>query len=212
VLTALIKSQIDGKPEQARLVSAILMGTNLIVPKGADVGGDFKSIPLCHAAEQTGCAIAFASFRETSPPPANSLFGRPRTPMPGMASACVNPAALAGGAGALKSYFPTLPLEIAPGMSAEQTWVKGKSIDTPFVTLPGLLTATCASTGEFNYLAIHVNADPASPRTSRLVGDVIVGGEVQREWGLHLIDANLTMGNLVDIVRAEGEAWTARRP
>jgi hypothetical protein len=213
VLTELIKREIDGKPGQARLVSAILMGTNLVVPQGADVGGDFKSIPLCRRPEETGCAIAYASFRETSPPPANSLFGRPRTPMPGMASACVNPANLAGGPGPLESYFPNRAADsIAPGGQPPPQWVKGKTIDTPFVTLPGLLTATCASAPEFNYLSVHVNADPASPRTSTLIGDVVIAGQIQRNWGLHLIDANLAMGNLVDIVRRQGAAWTAAHP
>ena len=212
VLTELIKRQIDGKPNQAHLVSAILMGTNLVVPQGADVGGDFKTIPLCHAPNQVGCAIAFASFRETNPPPSDSLFGRPRTPLPGMVSACVNPANLGGRAGPLKAYFPAKADSIAPGAAPSVDWVKGKTISTPFVAVPGLLTARCVSSPEFNYLAIHVNADPASPRTSEIAGDVIVGGQILRNWGLHLIDANLTMGNLVDIVRQEGEAWTARHP
>jgi hypothetical protein len=212
LLTQLIKREIDGKPDQARLVSAILMGTSLVVPADADVGGDFKSVPLCRAASQTGCAIAYSSFRETSPPPENSRFGRPREPAPGMVAACVNPASLAGGPGPLDSYFPTRRESIAPGGQEAPQWVKGKTIDTPFVTLPGLLTARCERTPQFNYLAIHINADPASPRTSELVGDVMVNGQILRDWGLHLIDANLTMGNLVQIVRREGEAWTAAHP
>lgn len=210
VLTELIKTQIDGKPDQARLVSAILMGTNLVVPQNADVGGDFKTIALCHTASQLGCAIAFASFREANPPPADSLFGRPRTPMPGMASACVNPASLGGGAGPLKAYFPARADSIAPGAAPQIPWLNGKTVSTPFVAVPGLLTARCVSSPEFNYLAVHVNADPGSPRTSEIPGDVIVGGQILRNWGLHLIDANLTMGNLVDIVRAEGNAWVRR--
>jgi hypothetical protein len=39
-----------------------------------------------------------------------------------------------------------------------------------------------------------------------------VNGQILRDWGLHLIDANLAMGNLVEIVRREGEAWTAKHP
>jgi hypothetical protein len=209
VLTQLIKSEIDGQPIQKQLISAILMGTNLVVPQGADVGGDFKHIPLCHADTQTGCAIAYASFRETSPPPSDSLFGRPRTPMPGMASACVNPADLAGGEGPLHAYLPAGAESIAPGMPQPGPWVEGKIVSTPFVSVPGLLTARCVSTPEFNYLAIHINVDPASPRTHTLVGDVVVGGQVQANWGLHLIDANLAMGNLVDILRRQGQAWIA---
>ena len=38
VLSALIANEIDGKPAQSKLVSAILMGTSLQVPKGADIG------------------------------------------------------------------------------------------------------------------------------------------------------------------------------
>ena len=210
VLTQLISKEIDGKPEQRRLVSAILMGTNLPVPAGADAGGAFKSVPLCHSPTQLGCAIAYASFRETSPPPSDSLFGRPRAPMPGMISACVDPASLAGGEGPLHGYFPSGPRSIAPGGQEPPVWVTGKSVSTPFVSVPGLLTARCVSTPEFNYLAVHINADPDSPRTSQLIGDVVVGGQVQKNWGLHLIDANLAMGNLVDIVRQVGAAWVAK--
>src|SRR5262245_10914802 len=70
ILNRLIHDEIDGKPMQARLVSAILLGTTIAVPKGKDVGGSFKTVPLCKAATQTGCVITFASFRSTVPPPA----------------------------------------------------------------------------------------------------------------------------------------------
>jgi hypothetical protein len=77
---------------------------------------------------------------------------------------------------------------------------------------PGLITAECARTGAFHYLAIHLNADPASPRSSDIPGDIVIGGQVLKDWGLHLIDANLFMGDLVDIVGAEGRAWVASHP
>src|SRR5258706_4357199 len=103
ILNRLIRDEIDGKPIQARLVSAILLGTTLEVPKGKDVGGSFKQIPLCQAASQTCCVINYASLPSTIPPPANSLFGR--VPDANMAAACTNPAALAGGNGELKAYL-----------------------------------------------------------------------------------------------------------
>src|SRR5580692_4705125 len=165
VLTQLIKADIDGKPAQGQLVSAILMGTALVVPSGGDVGGDFKSIPLCHSATQLGCAIAYSSFRETSPPPDNSRFGRPRDPkLVGMEAACVNPANLSGGVGEAKSYFGAA-IAVA-GPTPPFPWLKGKAIATPFVSVPGLITASCVHTGPFNYVSVHLNADPASPRTS----------------------------------------------
>jgi hypothetical protein len=37
----------------------------------------------------------------------------------------------------------------------------------------------------------------------------MANGEVNASWGLHLIDVNLAMGNLVDIVREQGKAFVA---
>ncbi len=209
VLTELIAKEIDGKPAQARLISAILMGTPLVVPAGGDVGGDFKTVPLCHSASQLGCVIAYSSFRETSPPPDNSHFGRPRDPKAvGMEAACVNPASLGGGIGEAKSYFAAA-LAVA-GPAPPFPWLKGKTITTPFVSVPGLITAACVHTGPFNYVSVHLNTDPASPRTSDIPGDIVIGGVILKDWGLHLIDANLFMGNLVDVVGEESKAWQAK--
>ena len=32
---------------------------------------------------------------------------------------------------------------------------------------------------------------------NEITGDIVVMGHVLKDWGLHLIDMNLTMGNLV---------------
>ena len=37
------------------------------------------------------------------------------------------------------------------------------------------------------------------------------GGQVAADWGLHLIDANIAMGNLVDVVGIESKAYLARK-
>ena len=212
VLVALIKNEIEGQAAQGVLVSAILMGVDLAVPEGGDVGGDLRSVPLCHAPEQTGCAIAYASFRATAPPPSNSVFGRPRRAQPGMRSACVNPAALAGGAGPLRSYLQAVAWQIGDVTVEPPRWAKGVTVTTPFVSVPGLLSAQCARTDEFNYLAISVHPDPGGARTSEITGDVIASGSVRPEWGLHLIDVELAMGNLLDIVAAESRTWATRAP
>jgi len=203
VLTQLIKNEIDGKPVQKKLVSAILMGTRLQVPAGKDVGGDLPSVPLCHTSSQTGCAIAYASFRATVPPTATSRFGK--SAGPGLEAACVNPAALAGGSGEANAYL------VVGGAFNESTfeteWVKGKKVGTPFVSVPGLLTAECTKNDAGTYLAIAVHGDPTAARTADIHGDVVVGGKVQADWGLHLIDVNLFLGNLIAIVRDEAAAY-----
>ena len=79
---------------------------------------------------------------------------------------------------------------------------------TPFVTLPGLLSGQCVSKDGFNYLEAHVNADPADPRTDDIAGDVkLPNGGVSADWGLHLIDVSLFMGNLIAIVRDQAAAY-----
>jgi hypothetical protein len=54
-----------------------------------------------------------------------------------------------------------------------------------------------------------VHDDPAEPRATDISGDVVVGGNVRPEWGLHLIDVNVAMGNLLDIVSAQSKAYLA---
>jgi len=207
LLMRLISDEIDGKPAQAKIVSAILMGARLPVDKGKDTGL-FKSMPLCKAASQTGCVIAYASFRDTIPPPAGSLFGRASGEQ---IAACVNPAALGGGTGQLHAYL-TNGLQIADSGNRKIEWVKGKpNPATTFVSVPGLLSATCVQKNGFSYLEIHVAGDPADPRTDDISGDVMSGGQVNPAWGLHLIDAGLAMGNLVDIVGAETKAYLAKK-
>lgn len=207
ILTYLIKSEIDGKPVQAKIVSALLLGTNLPVPKGQDVGGAFQHMPLCHSANQTGCVITYASFRANTPPPANSRFGK--VTGENMISACTNPAALGGGSGELHAYLRTHGGELVSAAEAQPgPWVKPEQpIDTPFVSLPGMLTAECVANEKGSYLAVTVHGDPAGPRASDIVGDVVVNGQVLPEWGLHLIDVNLAMGNLLEIVEQQTKAY-----
>jgi hypothetical protein len=209
-LIELIKKEIDGKPIQSRMLSAILMGTTVSVPQGKDVGGDFQKIPLCKSGSQLGCVITFASFRSDVPPPGNTLFGK--VTEPGMVAACTNPAALAGGSGELHSYLSTNGQTIT-GVTAPKPWVTpDKAIDTPWVSTPGLLTAKCASNENASgYLEVTVHGNPADPRTDDIIGDLGTRERPSANWGLHLVDANITMGNLLDIVGQETKAYLSKK-
>jgi Protein of unknown function (DUF3089) len=209
VLMRLIKEEIDGKPVQDRLLSAILMGTNLPVPKGADVGGAFQHIPVCHASSQIGCTIAFADFRANVPPPANTRFGKAPE---GMQAVCANPAALGGGSGMLDAYLSASRISTASdGPRQPFDWTHpAKPIDTSFVKVPGLLSAACVADEHSSYLAVTLHPTADGGRTNDISGDVVVNGQVLEDWGLHLIDANLTMGNLVAIVGDETKAYLAK--
>ena len=127
LLIALIKREIDPSlTERHLLVSALLMGGNVTVPTGQVVGGDFVHIPACQTNAQTGCVLAYSTF--SSPPPANSFFGRVGTSISalsglsptsaaGLEVLCTNPAALTGGKESIDSLLPdqTVPrLKVQP--------------------------------------------------------------------------------------------------
>ena len=199
VLTRLIREEIDGKPIQSQIVSAILLGWNVLVPEGADVGGDFQEMPLCRSRDQVGCVVTYVSFRETAPPPRASLFGRARTP--GMEVACTNPAALGGGEAELKSYLAADRGDLPPWVTPE------REVETPFVRAPGLLFGECVSNEQGSYLSVRI-ADATGARTNVIGGDIRGGdGSANPIWGLHLIDVSLGMGDLIDLVGEQTEAY-----
>ncbi|HKR24947.1 MAG TPA: DUF3089 domain-containing protein, partial [Allosphingosinicella sp.] len=165
----------------------------------------FRSTPLCTRAGQTGCVIAYVSFRADAPPPEISLFGR--AVGPGHTVGCTNPAALGSDAATpLDSYWfaaSTLPPAIA--------WSSQGQPPAPFLRTRGLVSAACVNRGALGYLAVTVNADPADARTDRIPGDVHLAGVLAPGWGLHLVDMNLAMGDLIRAVEAQRDAYLRRR-
>ncbi len=206
VIKALLQNEIEGKPVAARVIAAYVPGTNLLVPAGKVVGGDLKSMPLCQAANQTGCVMAWVSYRDGKVPPADARFGR--TTAPGMAVACTNPAALGGGRKPLRMLLPTAS-NIVDNASGQSPWAKGVVVTTPFVALPGLLSGQCVDSDGTQRLAIRTDADPADPRTDAIGGDVMFGTQLVESWGLHLIDVNAVLGDLVALADSQGQAWLA---
>ena len=183
ILGVLVKQEIDGKPVQSRIVSVMLLGSNVPVPKGKDVGGAFQHVPLCREAAQTGCVIAYVTFRASSPPPANTLFGR--VPGENMVAACTNPASLSGGSGELHAYLGTHGSFVNGAEADVPAWVKsGQAIDTSFVSVPGMLTAECSSNENGSFLAVSIHADANGARASDIPGDIVVSGQPLPELGI----------------------------
>jgi len=206
VLIQLLKDQLDKDVAEKRLITAILGGMNVLVPPDKLVGGTFAHIPVCKTADELGCVLTFASFRSTTPPPETSLFASSTDKS--LVAACTNPAAMGGGSAELHAYLS----KDGPGASSKPMpeWVTGKTIETPFVSVPGLITAECKFGLTGSYLSININADPKDPRTDEVTGDVVSNGTVNLDWGLHLIDMHLTMGNMLDVVAAKVKAYQAK--
>ncbi len=204
LLKQLVADQIDGKPIARQLLSAILPGTTVLVPAGGDVGGDFRALPLCRAAAQTGCIVTWASFREPGPP-ANGLFGRAAAPL---VAGCTNPAALGGGGATLDAVF------------GFPWWDKGYvqyrapaawTLSTRFARVPGLVTGECVTRGGFGYLAVRVAPGVGGALGAYVMAPSTVGDATFPEWGLHIMDIHLVEGDLVRLVAAESAAWVAAR-
>lgn len=204
MLTRLLREEVDGNDDVRELfVGGYLAGSSVTVPEGEVVGGDFENIPLCTAAGETGCVVTWASFRDESPPVEGSLFGRPYSGE-GQAG-CVNPAAVEGGSSELGGYWPadakaSILSSLGVG-GATGDWLPGVEMTTPFVKLPGLVSGECIDQGGFNYLSVTVHADPDDPRADD------IGGELTPQWGLHLVDVTMVMGDVVDRVSDQVESY-----
>jgi hypothetical protein len=203
LLTRLIAEEVDGDALHDRMVSAVLLGATVTVAAGHDVGGSFREVPLCRSATQTGCVVTYVSFRSTAPPPESTRFGRTTTP--GLPAACTDPTELVGSNHQLHAYLSAVGTTIV-GRRNVQPWVASATVvETPFVSVPGLLTARCTSNEYATYLEVTVHGDPSDPRADDISGDL------SSDWGLHLIDVNVAMGNLIEIVRRQAAAWLAAR-
>ena len=207
VLRQLIADYIDNEPAmRKRLVSAILLGGNVIVRERQSFGGDFRHVHGCESTKDVGCVIAFSTFDQRVPP--DALFGRvsPTVGDPARLDVlCTNPAALGGGPGLLDPILPTAPF--APGtLIGIATTLVGAlpppaSISTAWYEVPGGYTGECVSADDADVLEIapvggapnlHPVPDPS--------------------WGLHLVDANIALGNLVSLVHEQIETYAKRGP
>jgi hypothetical protein len=199
VLKELIAKHIDRTPAlRRRLVSAILLGGNVLVKRGRRTGGSFTHVPACRSASEIGCVIAFSTFDQ--PPPANSMFGR--TTVPGDEVLCTNPAALGGGPAKIDPIFPSQPF--APGtLIAAATaglHLTRPKVATEWISEPGAYRARCSSAGGADVL-----------RITPLGGAQVPTPSPTPAWGLHLLDANIEMGDLLSVMRTEAAAYTRRR-
>jgi hypothetical protein len=191
------------------MVSALLIGGRVTVPIGADVGGSFEHLPACRSANQIGCVVGYSSFDATPPP--DSLFGRIGELGSSILGAadpdtdevlCVNPGNLSSGTGELTSYFRTTPFPGTLG-AVEPPLFPLEELDepTPWVQVPDQYTAECKHEDGVTWL--QIDHDPSDPRPA-------VSPTLGPAWGLHLVDVNLALGNLVDLVRTQAKAYAAK--
>ena len=190
ILSRMISDEIDGEPGlRDRLVSAILLGTSVAPDQ-------YDTIPTCATSTDVHCVVSYSSFRDTAPPPPGAFFGS----VDGAPAVCVNPVDPAGGAATSSPYFSLLGFDgtvsTAVAYDPEATPAE---IPTAWVTYPDMVTVDCVDEGTFGYLELSVTTE-AGPRRDD------IGGDLTPEWGMHLVDANVAMGDLVTLVGQQSAA------
>jgi hypothetical protein len=203
MLRRLIAGEIDPKASERRLlVSAVLLGGNVTVAKGKDVGGDFKHVRACRSSAQTGCVIAYSTFDQT--PPADTIFGGSTqgdafwglVPHSGRDVLCTNPAALGGGSAKLDSYIPTTSFPGVLGAAAKLETGPLPKVSTPWIHILDGYTAHCSAAGGAHVL-----------RVAEVPGGRHLNPEPDATWGLHLSDAFIAQGDLVNLVARQTAAY-----
>ena len=159
-------------------------------------------MPACRTKTQTGCVVAFSTFNET--PPADAIFGRVNTgfnQVRGDSAAaaevlCVNPAALRGGPATVHAYFPAHTDLGALTSSLPPDSFTG--VPTPWATYPGLYRAECKHEDGASWLQVDEQRAPDDVRPALV-------NSLGPTWGLHLVDANIAVGDQVALVRGAGQ-------
>ena len=82
-------------------------------------------------------------------------------------------------------------------------------LGTPLVENPGMISAACTTASDRSYLAITVK--PSGPGAATLERALDYLDARRPGWGLHALDINLTLGDLMEIVGRQGKAWIAQR-
>jgi hypothetical protein len=197
ILKHLVSTVVDRSPAQRRrLVSAILLGGQVLAGNTSPGAGDFTHVPPCASASQTGCVVAYSSF--ASVPPPDARFGRVKRSS--VHVLCVNPGRPGAPAGATAPITPLFPTAVTQLMGGPPTAAPA----TPWVAFPGLYRASCRRTGTASWLQIDHRRRAGDRRP-------VVGDLLGSTWGLHTVDVNIALQQLVALVGSEAHAYTTRR-
>jgi hypothetical protein len=120
---------------------------------------------------------------------------------------CVNPTLQIqdGSAGALLPYAPTTQSPAQPGASP-----LAPLAPTPWVEETDLATAQCEHRNGASWLQISTIAATEAVLRERTARQEVPAEALGPEWGLHVDDVNLALGNLVSAVSSESATYVRR--
>lgn len=207
MLTKLLRAEIERKRAQRnKLVSALLLGGNVVVPKGERTGGSFRRTPTCKRQDESGCVIAFSTFGAT--PPADAIFGTVSGALVDtggndpdkMKVVCTKPSVYGADGGRLETLVRTEPFPGTLGVGLNILYGGPQpTAATPWLVPQDHYSGRCVRQNKANVLLI-----------SPLDGARTLNPSPTPGWGLHLVDVNIALGDLVKTVKMQARAYADR--
>ncbi len=213
MLEFMMQDMIDNNADiRSQMISALVIGDGVTVAKGQDTGGTFQNIPLCTQAMKTGCVVTYNSYEASDPKLQNGallgwvadsggMFPSPPTGIE-LEPACNNPAELANSSEIFKGAL--LPTKTVNPFLGSSTPIP-ENITTAFLLYRDTFQGTCTKSddGKYNQLVISQIVIPNDQRS--LPPYQSVGAE-GGGFGLHLVDYQIPLYDLIDLVRQQADA------
>jgi hypothetical protein len=199
----LIQEFVENDPDlKARFIAGLLLGGDITVKKGEATGGSFTQIPLCTNVAETGCVIAYRSYAKGYPPqesPVTKILALDPT----LDAACTNPGALEGGpASFAMSYIPLGDTFFGASFDP------GLPITTSFAFYRDFYAGQCAQDAQgISYMEVS-NTPATGDQREDLIpyGEGLFSPAPPFGLGLHILDYNLALGDLMDVVAQKAAA------
>ena len=187
MVVRLLTRYFDGDPAmRERLLVAMPIGWHVEVPKGQRTGGTFANLPVCAREDESGCIIAYRSYRDARFPSVHAMD----LPSPGHETVCVNPASATSDA---PHRFSRMYVPRARLFGSE---LEGS--EPPFLLLRDLYSGRCVEGPHgFRYLAISEAPAPGDVRKSPLP---LENWRFNMKLGMHALDFQFPQGDLIDLV------------
>lgn len=190
MVVRLLRNYFDNDPAlRRRLLFGMPIGGTVQAPLGRTSGGTFANLPYCTRDGETGCIVAYNSYRHH-----DGSFGHIEEAAPGNEMVCVDPASVAA---------PGKPVLLETYVPQHSPLGRVKNVTTPYVRYRDLYTGRCAYDGAYHYLEITQAPDPAGLRPPPFdISGWMFGGKL----GTHIGDMQFTQGDLIELIRrAAGE-------
>ena len=202
ILRRLIATHVDPNPAvRKRLLSAILMGGNVIVTAGKASAATSSTSPACRShpdrlRDRVLDLRPAAAGQQPLRPHRHATRARRARPVHQSGRVSAVAAANSSPSSPAQPFAPRV--EIATGNSL--LMITQPMPKTVWASISGAYSGRCSSAGGANVLMISPRGGAQNPQAAPTA-----------EWGLHLLDGQVALGDLVGVANAQAGAFAKRR-